>query len=178
MGDVTRFLQPAPATDVATDAGTIIDYAHHEIHGGSSFYVYAIDQDLDQDATMDITMITPDTDKWNHALFIAGGSAGYSLYAFEDSITGVPGGAFVPINRNRNSSKVSGTIVRIKDTFTDLGNLAVAFEVGGGKNAGSIFGARDEMILKRNTQYLFRFTSRVNANRCSLFVDWYEHEDR
>jgi len=180
MSDVTRFLDRVPTVDAATEAANVIDYVHHEIHDGSNFYVYVTDEDLDDNETLDITMITPNTDKWNHTLFIASGSVGYALSAYEGAITDVAGGAFVPINRNRNSSKVSGSIVRIGDTFTSLGSLAITFEAGGGdkKSGGAIFGARDELILKSNTQYLFRFTSRENDNRCSLFVDWYEHEDK
>jgi hypothetical protein len=180
MSDASRPLAQVPTTDAVTNATNVVDYAHHEIHDGSSFYVYAVSADLDTNGTLDITVITPDTLKWNHTLFVSSGSVGYALSAYEGAITDAAGSPFIPINRNRNSDKVSGCTARTGDTFTSLGVLAITFEAGGSgnKQAGTIFGVRDELILKRNTQYLFRLASREDNNRCTLFVDWYEHTNK
>ena len=52
--------------DDATATQNIIDYAHHEIHDGQSYFVDAYDSDLDTDDTLIIAFKTPDTTKWLH----------------------------------------------------------------------------------------------------------------
>ena len=51
--------------DLSTNSLQIVDYPHHEIHGGSHFYLegYAT---LGVAGTLFVKLVTPDLGKWSH----------------------------------------------------------------------------------------------------------------
>lgn len=178
--------------DLATTASTGIDYAHHEIHGGSMFYVMYSVVDLgamltpNDTITLDFT--TPNTTKWAHFTFSVAGSADWRVRLIEAPTggAGTPTGQIAILNHDRNSTKTSTLIGSAAGNVNYDSTLATGgttlwdqyLEGSGGPQAGgSSTGARDERILKQNTKYQLSLYG-TDANPATLYMDWYEHTSR
>jgi len=168
------------AFDKATYALNTVDYAHHEIHSGSSFVAHHI-QEVANAGTINVTIKTPNTTKWAHMLWIIGTELESELRFYEGStITG--GGTITPKNRNRNSSAVSTCVVMGTPTVGTVGSLLFADHLGGG-SASARFGgenrADNEWVLKQNTTYTVQLVNMTGSNnQMSVALDWYEHTDK
>lgn len=166
-------------TDTATSTLQTIDYAHHEAHAGSHYYVSGYST-LGSGGTISFSVTTPDTTKWAHMLFNIAGSDVTTVTVYEGA-TGISGGtAIVPINNNRNSSNTSGLTVTVNPTVTAGTVIIDSYlfgDTGGGNaaSAGGIAFRGDELILKQNTAYLWRIVSGAADNRVSYRGHWYEH---
>jgi len=179
--------------DSTTHALYTIDYAHHEIHSGSSFYVMYSVASLGAMTTPDdmitIDFTTPDTTKWAHLVFSANGASGWRVRLIEAPTSGAasPTGTLAILNHNRNSTKTS-TITN--GTTAGLVNYDSTLAVGGvtlwdqyiegaaGPRAGGTSsGDRNERILKQNTKYQLSLYG-TDASTATLKMDWYEHTNR
>ncbi len=176
-GDAT--LQ-VPRIDVSTHSLQVIDYAHHEIHAGSHFF-YTDKVTLASAGTQDYLITTPDTAKYAHLIFMATGSAITTVDIYEGSDkTGTS--AQTARNSNRNSStEATTTIHKGTSGGTTDGTLIWTMQSGSATSqsrAGLTTDRNEEIVLKRNTKYIIRFTSGTAANLCNLQLDWYEHTDK
>jgi len=175
-----------PQMDAMTRALTTISYAHHEIHGGSGFSLAqsTAEDALDIAAPLTVWIITPNTTKWAHMTWELSVATMALFEIFEDNgnaahfdISG--GSAGSALNANRNSTKSSGltlaTGVTITAATADV--LIYSTYLGGFKQAGTS-SKRHEVILKQNTEYLFKLTSIADNNEGSLVLDWYEHTNK
>jgi len=184
--------------DSQTRAWNVIDYEHHEIHSGSSFFCH---YNNDCTNTGEMTMIafnTPDTTKWIHIVFEASATAAAYMAVYEVADLDVDEGTDLVIyNRNRNSLTTS-TVTSI-ETVPEAGKatsyteaqaagatLSTATELerhymGAAAAGADISGqarATAEWILKQATQYAFVIVSTTNDdNTHSLRLSWYEHTD-
>ena len=166
-------------TDTMTGALETISYEHHEIHSGSHFYVCNFEI-LDDRVSTDFAVTTPDTAKWSHMTFEIEGTSQTEFHIYEASaVTG--GTAAIPLNNNRNSATTS-VLTLVKDpTVNTLGNLIFAQSKGLAGTTPSKAGTvgvivrESEIILKQNTTYIFRITSRQDDNIVSYCGEWYEH---
>ncbi len=168
--------------DIITHSLQTIDYAHHEIHAGSHFYIegYAT---LAENAVLRVKLVTPDTAKWAHFQWGISSSGICETTLHEAPSGGMANGdAVTPINNNRNSDATSVIVITSGvDVATSAGTKisdakwgAVGFKttIGGGA-------ARDdEIILKQNTIYLRTFTSRAADNIVQFKASWYEHTNK
>lgn len=176
-----------------------IDYAHHEIHGGTSFTIY-------------YTRTTAATDGHRSAIYFktppAGGKLCHVIASFSastaanyficegasvDSNEGTNANAIY--NRYRDSTTASGCYdnaaspaVNKYTTFTEVEIAAANFTTGtvlrteplvagsGPKPAGGAGRDSQEYILKANTAYIFMIkNTAASANNHYILVDWYEH---
>ena len=172
-----------PTADDSTHAINIVDYAHHEIHGGSAYFVI-YSALADDTGAIEIRVQTPDSAKWAHAEVEFSSALAATLEFHEaTTVTHEAGNAIVPMNRNRNSTKTSGLTVcntpggadtSGADWLEYIGSASVSGrgDVGGGSSS------RHELILKQNEDYLIRLTSRADANALTIGLDWYEHTDK
>ena len=128
---------------------------------------------LDVNGTIAWVFTTPTTTPIIHMLFSVGSSAGFEIDMYEGS-TGVTGGtSMTPFNSNRGSTNTSdATVVSDPTAITD-GTLIMAHKYGGLKETGFI-SADDEIILKANTTYLWRFTSQYKDNLINFRGHWTE----
>jgi hypothetical protein len=183
--------------DKATNSIQIIDYAHHEIHAGSSFTCH-----YSQTAPTNVgemTMIafnTPDSTTYLHMFAEASSTAASTFSIYEVADLDVDEGTQLTIyNRDRNSSTLS--TVTIIET-TPVANKATSYSVvqaagatlstaipiyvkylgaaaAGADTSGE---TRDshEFILKRNTQYAFVIANTTDdTNTHNIILNWYEH---
>ena len=190
-----------PRLDSITHALNTIDYAHHEIHGGTSF-------------TADYTVTTAATDAHRSAIYlltpvsvpllhmVVSFSASYAAqYSICEGVTidlneGTNG--VVIYNRDRNSATTSAArdnatahTANKVTTFTEAEIAGANFTTGTvirtvpvvagavPKPAGGSSRDTQEYILKRNTPYVFLLTNvGANANVHHMLLDWYEHTSR
>jgi hypothetical protein len=174
--------------DSATGAANSIDYAHHEIHSGSSYAVHTA-ATLASAATITVAFKTADSAAWPHMIVSARSSGESNLKLYEGGTwTTSSGSALTCHNRNRNSSNTSGILGDSTGTFTagvmvkgptgvNVGAATLFCEqhLGSGRNVGGEARGVSEWILKANTNYVFVFKSEANSNDCQIHLDWYEH---
>ena len=169
-------LVPVDSLTLATET---VDYSHHEIHVGNHYY-YMDSVELNNAAVQNYLITTPDTTTQAHMIIYADGSAitMFQLYEATDK-TGTT--LQTIINNNRNSANTSSLIIHkgISGGTTD-GTLIQTYKSGSAtQQSRSSATVRDdsEIILKRNTKYIFRVTSFTDNNLTNVDFSWYEHED-
>ena len=163
--------------DQATMVLNTLTYEHHEIHSGSHFYV-AGHTTLGLNGVIEFVIAVPDTTKWPHMIFWWVSSNNLTAEMFEGT-TGVVGGTPVtPRNSNRNSAVVSGLTIVSDPASIAVDGTLIWSAAWGSKQQGGRVGRDNEIILKQNTNYLWRATSGANGNVISYEGLWYEHTDK
>ncbi len=172
---------PAGIDDV-TNSLQIVDYSHHEIHGGSHYYLQGFIE-LDDTDTFYMKMVTPDTAKWSHFVFDIKSTGICTTYLDEDATGGMTGGASkIPINNNRNSANTSG--VEFTAGVTACTGYTTRLEAdkwgadGFKQTIGGGGGREDELILKQDTVYCRSFISGADSNIIQFKASWYEHTNK
>ena len=182
--------------DSATKAAEVIDYAHHEIHSGSSFVASTGQMVSDTNDRTAIALVTPNTTRWLHMVAIATASEAAWFYIREaPTITNNQGATLAAYNRDRNSTtattaintavnpSAAGNVTYFAEAdqadYTENGTLIhQELLASGSRNSTSGGGSRGlaEVILKQNTAYLFYLKSlNANDNYHNIILDWYEH---
>jgi len=183
--------------DASTNSLQVIDYAHHEIHGGSHYFVVYSVASLDAmegpDDMITLSWTTPNTEKWAHFNFSVKGTAGWRVRLIENSTTGGTTGATGTVsilNSDRNSTGASGMLswdtgaaVAAKMSYdaslAESGAATITlideYIFGDGRfSSGAESGGRDEIILKQNTNYQVSVYGAA-ADAATLHLTWYEH---
>ena len=185
---------PSPGKiDKSTQAISTIEYEHHEIHDGKSFYVGKSSADLDDEGDNDaihISFVTPDSVKEPHMIIMYGSSGKATFVMREAPDGGVTGGTAMAVyNKNRNSVNTSilvGThsgatagCVTVDASIGTNGTVLMEDDLGSGKNKqpGQSRGQL-EWILKRNTEYSMRVLSSTADIMANLILEWYEHSPK
>jgi hypothetical protein len=165
------------AVSQSTGAVKMLDYAHHEIHAGSHFTTHA-EATLASDATLSISITTPNTTKWAH-MVVRARSSGEANIDFLEASTYSAGSALTAQNRNRNSANTTTLTAIVKDaTNDDTGSSFYMEHFGSGQVVGGTSRGDQEWVLKQNTKYSFLLTSEANSNDCEIILDWYEQQDK
>ena len=173
--------------DTTTNAATTIDYAHHEIHGGS-FYTYHDVITLNDTIAQDYWFVTPNTTKWAHIGHMVESNAPITLDLYEATTHTTDSASAAPVvqtcyNRNRNVLTANTTVIK-KNTALGKsiggsdGTRIIWYAGGVSTNKvtnGTTAGTANEKVLKQNTSYIFRITSGADSNKIALSFDWYEH---
>ena len=161
--------------DPSTNSIQVVDYEHHEIHGGDHYFYcdYALNQS--GSAVIDFIFVSPDTDKNPHLTFSMGASEGATMELYKGA-SGITGGTSItPVNNNGNSANTSA-VVLTKDpsAITSDGTRAAGYVAGGGRTAGAV-SRSNEIVLDRNATYLVRISSLATSNDIGWRAEWYEH---
>ena len=171
------------AVDSATWAQTGIDYAHHEIHDGSAYFVTYSALKADTEF-IELRVQAPDNAKWAHMVIgIKGALAGTTELWRATTKTHVGANAIVPLNRNFNSNNTSGLTICHTPAGTQTGAARLleyygASATGGRVAVGGNTGGRDEFILKQAEAILIKNTSRADGNALMIDLSWYEHTNK
>jgi hypothetical protein len=183
--------------DGITNAHTIIDYAHHEVHGGSSFTTEFADNTMANAETIIIVFKTMAGTKKIHMLSSMTTLVGGSLQIWEGATWTTNTGALLPIiNRKRETTMASSGILEdltATPAFTETNNMLVnptGLNIGAatsihlhyaygerGKIGAGTQRDIDEYILKPETQYAIVFTAIGASNKGQIILNWYEHTD-
>lgn len=169
--------------DTATHTMQTIDYAHHEVHAGSHYYVtYPFTLDATTD-TRSVLIDTPNTTKWAHMIWNLTGSAITEVWVYEDT-TLTSTDAITVFNNNRNSTDSATVALYNYGTIassTDNGTLIWHQKSGSATNQsrGSMTTRNDEeLILKQDAIYRIHFATETTGNFCNIKLEWYEHTDK
>jgi hypothetical protein len=176
----------SPRIDVATHSLQTIDYAHHEIHSGSHFFVSGV-ATLPLNDVLDFTWVMPNTTKWVHWLWKIDASAETAWYVYENAvITNALANTITPLNNNRNSLATSGTTMKYEiqadlaaanvDTDVATATLLKSGILGAGKSGGSD-SRESELILKQGATYCLRAVATA-AGYIDFNMEWYEHTNK
>ena len=171
--------------DGYTKALITVDYAHHEVHSGSHYFVREV---VDQAITTvyDLQVTTPDTRRWAHVVWSVMAEDEVDFYIYED-VSIVLAGTTIPVhNSNRNSTKTSSLIIKgivngsVGDADADTATAAATQleHMKAGANRTPMLSDRDhEIILKQNTNYCFRVVF-TKAAYIAYDLNWYEHTNK
>ena len=169
--------------DANTHTLQVIDYAHHEAHGGSAYF--AVYSGLANDTDfIEVRIQTPDTTKWAHMVITIDSALACTSELWTPTTkTDVSGNRITPLNRDNNSSNTTGLTICHTPAGTQTGDANLlqyigAAAVSGRVNTGGGTGSRGEFILKQNSSYLIKVTSRADSNALSILLDWYEHTNK
>ena len=172
------------ARDGMTNALQTIEYEHHEIHAGSSYFIVSYDS-IGSGEDISFTFTTPSGTKKSHLIFTITGKEPYRVTLWEDAtITGGTGTTVTTYNANRDSSNTSGVTVSRDSTITSHGTILQRFNegvAGTGPQSTSTPGTggrASEIILDDGSTYLFVITSDAASNVVGYEFDWYEHTDK
>lgn len=162
---------------VNPDLSAFIDWEHHQVHEGEMFsYSYLISS-LSSGVNQDFRLVVPvysNLGRTPHIVFEAIATAETELYFYENTTFSGNGTAQSKYNRNRNIAAGPGMGVFLSPTVSALGTLLWVGLLGANNRTGSAERALTEWILKSNTSYLFRVTSRAASDKIVFRANWYE----
>ena len=117
------------AIDKSTHATTTIDYAHHEVHSGSHYYIQGHTV-LASAAVLRVQLITPNTAKWIHFLYEIKSTLAMTTTFDEGATGGMAGGLRVPVHAsNRNTNCYVGMHTAVGTSATIMTDSTAAFVV-------------------------------------------------
>jgi hypothetical protein len=168
--------------DSMTYVQASIEYEHKEIHEGNHFF-YEDYAALAQDAAIDFGIYTPDGKTWTHIVWEIVSTLGMTVQMYEDANITWDGTDLTAFNNNRNHSKENNWMQFQSDpTVNNVGTLLAERQIGSASNPNLGLpgdgGRNREIILKKNTIYLWRLTSLNNANIISYLAEWYNHTNK
>jgi hypothetical protein len=188
--------------DASTHAMEVIEYEHHEIHGGSSFHCHYENLTTNIGEMTAIAFNCPNTTKWVHVTMSASVTSITRLSIVEAPSIDVDKGTQLTIyNRNRNSATAS-TVLSIEDT--PVANKATSYNEAQAADANitttvtldsAVIGAvgatpaqagvggtmrgTQEWVLDQGVQYaLLAESLSDDDNYVTLGVNYYEHTDK
>lgn len=173
--------------DSSTDSLQIVNYEHHEIHGGSHYFVTGY-QDLTINQVLQFTWQMPNTTKWIHWTWDIDTESETLWQIYEGgSIVNPLANGITPLNSNRNSANTSGTAMRYEihanlagadgDVNVGAALLIASGITGTGKRVSGNATRDNEILLKQNQLYVLRATASA-AGYINFNMQWYEHTDR
>lgn len=171
--------------DASTHTLQIIGYEHHEIHGGSHYFVSNV-VDLGVGDYFDLQITTPNTTAWAHFYFTIEVEAETEWVFYENVTINTAGTSVTPVNNNRNSANSSAlTVATITNADEADANADTAVAsatrlgrgfVGAGRNSGADNQNR-EIVLKQNEDYSLRIIATA-AGFVDYTLEWYEHVNK
>jgi len=168
--------------DKSSGSLQVIDYAHHEIHGGSSFVVSDVDLDVDAAGPKYWRITTPNTTKWAHFTGSLAASGAGTIEFFENPTLTGAGTGLTAYNRNRNSATAATLVVAYDATASADGTRIFLTRVSSGgipaRDTGGSIDVRSEFILKQNEDYLLKFTADADNTKVWVTFEWYEHANK
>lgn len=178
--------------DEITHTLQTIDYAHHEIHGGSTFCTRHYDGTMSNGDTIIFAFKVPSGTKKPHLLIQFTANANTHVDLCEGATwTTSTGSQNIIADHNRETANTSFLQEDTGGSFSATGNVVLN---PSGFSAGTIIdqwysfgekekqetGARgtDEWVLNNDTQYAIRLVSDEDNNMAFLKAVWYEHQDK
>jgi len=172
--------------DGSTNSLQTIDYAHHEVHSGSHYFIDEV-ADLSINNVYDMQFTTPDTTKWGHFIFTLSVQSETEWMIYEDAVITNAGIAVPCYNNNRNSVNTCGMVITSHlntnlaganaDTDVTGATLIRHGKIGSGRGNAATDERGNETILKQNTIYCMRAIAEA-AGYINFDLNWYEHTNK
>ena len=184
QGDVGTNQPVNIRADSSSNTMQTISYPHHEIHAGSHFFAYRT-ASLGNGYIATLGITTTSTSKEMHMFMEFDVATACSIDVLEDCDAFAGGVAFTPLNNWREKQGIKNSTASILTGATGdnpitvgSGNEIYAQELGSGNRAGGTLAHDAEMILKKNSKYLFRITNGITSQGVTIILQWYEHNNR
>lgn len=160
-----------------SDSLVYIPLEHSKIHSGEHFF-YQVRVPLGTEVSWTIMLTTPPV-KTIHLQFNAFSNLETDVAFFEGAnYTG--GSNLAPLDRNRITKNTPGLVLTSEPTGDTIGtflwNSGTGSSSGGGVPGGELARGSNELILNKETKYIFQVTSQAANNEIEILLDWYEHE--
>ena len=163
---------------VSTEGLVTLGVEHHEIHEGKHFFVqnyYSIDG---LGTEKEFILVTPNTSTLAHMLLNVETEAEFTVdfYRFPSfSSVGTP----LNIINNNDNSSITPTLIAGEDpTLSTDGTLMFSKILGSGNKIGGLGRQTNEIVLRKNTSYLLRFTKNAaGTDWIDLNMFWYEEKE-
>ena len=186
IGGIDYRNTPKHAIIDRTGAMAAMEYEHYTIHQGYHYFYtdkFELTATTDGSNIKEFFLSTPENYPRVHMKFIFEGSAitQFDLYEGTAKLPTTDSAATV-FNSNRNSTDTASlTIDTVVASSTDSdGTLIKTYKGGAASNqarSGEAAKSDEEIILKRDSAYLIRFTSFTAANLCDMTLLWYEQPE-
>jgi hypothetical protein len=150
-------------------AAVVIDYVHHQIHDGEHFFVIG---NFSTDTAEINRCVRVPSNSQPHVIWGITSSQDTTAEIYEAASFTYFGDALLPINSDRNSAQVALISPYHNSIVASTGTLIWSQQFGEKKTGGQLV-FDDEIILKENTDYLFRTTS-TGSYWISGRLRWYE----
>lgn len=175
-------------SDQMTDTMNVIEYEHHEVHGGSMYRAEALTA---SGTSVSIGFKTPAGTKRAHMTiaYISESKCHVSIDEGHAWTTNT-GAVYAPVNMRRDSSNTSMLLedrtatpdftaggVLVNPTADTAGTVIKNLYSFAGKQVGDEGSTRHELILDVDQTYLITLTSDDGAKGLQLVLEWYEHTD-
>ncbi len=160
-----------------TGAQVTVDYTHHQIHEGEHHFICSYDT-LASGASTTFTVRPMTANGDIHMLFEVESSNILEVEVYEGGATTTAGTSATPLNSNRSNYSTS-TLMVAKDAF--ISGHTLLYEQKYGANGqftkfGGSANRENEMILRNNTVYYYKFISGAADNIVSYCGEWYEQD--
>jgi len=163
-------------TDKLTNATITIELEHYMIHEGKMFSYSIVDHNIGVNEWINVTMITPNTNKLIHLKFEGSNSLASDFIFYENLINSTVGTRIYGFDKNRETNNTHSVILYLGQTGSGKGLQLYNNHMQTGKGIGGIAKTDNEWVLNPNTKYLIAIKSEVINNEATLLINWYEHE--
>jgi hypothetical protein len=148
----------------------IIDAVHYQIHSGNAFIAQRLFTSVGVAANADIRILNGATKELHLKATIIAESKAY-FYIYEGTTYSANGTGLTAYNSNRTSATATTGALYYTPTVNVLGTAIKA----GMLLAGGSITDREEIMLKKSTDYLFRVTNTSGViSDISIALEWYE----
>lgn len=186
--DGTKLPVP-PVVDSLTQALSVVQDVHREVHHGDAYYVDIVNTTMGSGDTIVLAFKTSDSERLAHMLISWSSKVSAHIEFLEAPSWNSSSGSQLSFhNRNRDAPKASallentgGSFVAteklVKDPTSFTGGIVLSRDYiwGDKKSASAVHRDEGEYILKRDTLYAVRLTSDAVSNECYFSMSWYEH---
>ena len=165
--------QTSPHFDPETGSMLTMDHFISEILEGHAFFIVADSALGAATDTLSIGIITPNTDTRLHLTYSADMSAlGY--FSIHESVTITAGDTITVYNSDRNAARTSEAVaMRSVTGAAGTGTKLRSNILGNYQSVGGDGLAVSELVLKKNTKYLFSLVATA-ASKANIRIVWYE----
>lgn len=156
-----------------------IDVNHLRLHEGRAFNVYKLyppSAGLAQNASLD--MVITANPGINPHIIVQASCSQNAIISWHENVTEIVGGdIFVPINRNRQSTRVSQVGALINPSSLTLNGIIHQEYISAGQDKKASGGGAFsfEFVLDDDVSYLFRLTNVGSTSAATyMSLEWYE----
>lgn len=167
-------------TDPISNLPVVIEFDHHQVHEGESHgYSYLI-ASLASGSSQDFRFNVPATlvgiGQLPHVVIEVISTGETEVYLYEGMTYGAGNGGTLQTtyNRNRSSATAAACTVYLTPTPATTGDNLWIGLTGSGNRTGGGNRSLTEWVLKSNTDYLIRMTSRAAGDKILCRLEWYE----
>jgi len=162
------------AVDADANALSVITAQHYLIHEGKHFFCNNYLSGLSNGVSYD-TLFISGTTLETHLRIFGKTLGGGRLEVREAATTSNDGSGLSEYNYNRLSATTPTGTSFNAPTVTGTGTLISTILMGGANGTtDNLINGDYELILLKNTKYLFRFASTSGSNALTLTFNWYE----